>query len=329
MPQCVELTLPQFGPGRPVVCAIKIHQRGSYDNEISNLLRINQEPHRHLIQLLFSFNIREDNYLVFPWAKGHLRHFWIENESPLTTGGDAEQIVWFFEQCHGIVDGLNFIHNHVLGTAAAAYGTHGDLKPENILWFDYDPMQPYQDHRGVFKICDFGGCQFHSLRSRSHVETRTLHHTDNYRAPEFSSHEIVGQRFDAWSLGCVFLEFVTWFLGNWNAVEEFSKERTADSNPDIAFSENIDFLERRREKLSHNHGNDDMFEDSFFHLLGKSAKEKVSVRQVCGTPPPLQSLRPLTRTEIPSVLWRCPLLRVRLRLLGCDRNEPTPRKTQR
>lgn len=108
------------------------------------------------------------------------------------------------------------------------YGRHGDLKPENILWF-----KPYnhQSRFGVLKISDFGLTRFHRTRSKSHFESVAVSPT--YRPPEYDIAQMVSQSYDIWTLGCVLLEFITWYLRGWEGVEGFSKERTTDDNKEI------------------------------------------------------------------------------------------------
>lgn len=110
------------------------------------------------------------------------------------------------------------------------HGRHGDLKPENILWFkSYD--ETGQDCLGVLKISDFGLTRFHGTRSKSHVESVAVSPT--YRPPEFDIASIVSQSFDIWSLGCVLLEFVTWYLLGGEGVDKFSKKRITDDERQI------------------------------------------------------------------------------------------------
>jgi serine/threonine protein kinase len=105
------------------------------------------------------------------------------------------------------------------------HGRHGDLKPENILWFkSYDSTD--QSSFGVLKISDFGLTRFHGTRSKSRTESFAVSPT--YRPPEYDVAMMVSQGFDIWSLGCVLLEFVTWYLLGGEGVENFSGERERD-----------------------------------------------------------------------------------------------------
>ncbi|KAI0541833.1 hypothetical protein GGR58DRAFT_388469 [Xylaria digitata] len=102
------------------------------------------------------------------------------------------------------------------------YGRHGDIKPENILWYQ-DP----EDELGVLRLTDFGVSDLKSGMSKSKIQSN-IAGTLNYRAPEF---DVPGwpirQSADMWSLGCVYLEFITWLLGGENLVREFAAKRVS------------------------------------------------------------------------------------------------------
>lgn len=65
--------------------------------------------------------------------------------------------------------------------------------------------------------------------------------TPSYRAPEGDLEDGVGPSSDIWSLGCIFLEFVTWLLGGRELLSEFYEKRLAfdamffDFHTDIFF----------------------------------------------------------------------------------------------
>lgn len=49
--------------------------------------------------------------------------------------------------------------------------------------------------------------------------------TPTYRAPELDIMKDSTPKYDIWSLGCVLLEFVAWFLCGWHEVEVFVDAR--------------------------------------------------------------------------------------------------------
>jgi len=89
-------------------------------------------------------------------------------------------------------------------------GLHGDIKPANLLWF---PNHKDENDMGIIKISDFGSSQF---KVCARASTPSTGHSPPYRPPEFDLHEfdsVTTSSGDIWSLGCVFLEFVTWYIG--------------------------------------------------------------------------------------------------------------------
>jgi serine/threonine protein kinase len=144
------------------------------------------------------------------------------------------------EQMSGLIEALTLIHNdmpqfgwrenrpeHYLSDVKHVYGRHGDLKPENILFF----QNP--GGKSDLVLADFGLGKLHSKISQRGEDPRTLGRTETYRAPEFDlPGGLITPAADIWSLGCVFLEYVSWYLREANVIEdEFSQARLAnDSN---------------------------------------------------------------------------------------------------
>jgi serine/threonine protein kinase len=103
------------------------------------------------------------------------------------------------------------------------FGRHGDITPSNILWFDDNSGEPGQ-LTGTLKISDFGQTEMNSFRSKTRA--RDVPHTFTYRPPECDiGFAIIRQTFDIWGLGCVYLEFLTWFLGGKQLLIEFADTR--------------------------------------------------------------------------------------------------------
>jgi serine/threonine protein kinase len=115
------------------------------------------------------------------------------------------------------------------------HGRHGDLKPENILWF---PQDESISKNGVLKITDFGISRFSKEDSKEgHVS-----HSPTYRSPEYAVSKVYGPACDVWALGCIFLEFATWFCGGYYAVEKFSKSRLAPDEETAPIDSDAFFL---------------------------------------------------------------------------------------
>ncbi|OTB02220.1 hypothetical protein M426DRAFT_62590 [Hypoxylon sp. CI-4A] len=95
------------------------------------------------------------------------------------------------------------------------YGRHGDIKPDNFLWF-----HPKGNPSGLLALSDFGLGRLHTQVSRSNQDPRKLAYTATYIAPEFDLPDgMISRTSDIFSLGCVFLEYATWFLKGIDSVE--------------------------------------------------------------------------------------------------------------
>jgi serine/threonine protein kinase len=103
------------------------------------------------------------------------------------------------------------------------YGRHGDIKPENVLWFKKCPE--IDDEKGILQIADFGLGRFHGRESRSNVRPDTVLGTSSYEPPECKLHRPVSRAYDIWSLGCLYLEFITWLLKGSEDIEGFANFR--------------------------------------------------------------------------------------------------------
>ncbi|SPO05435.1 uncharacterized protein DNG_08122 [Cephalotrichum gorgonifer] len=217
-------------------------KEADFRRELDNHRRM--PPHPSLIRLLASYERKGYYYLIFPWADGNLLDFWKENSQPAQPNQHPEVILWFSKQCLTLMEGLNAIHNAGSFFADSpppqgikAHGRHGDLKPHNILWFKEDVEG--ETSLGNFKYCDFGVTAFHSTESmqESHDKyARTL----TYMAPESKMKYKIEPSYDIFSLGCILLEFVTWYLGGWEVVENFTNCRLHNDEDNYYESVRID-----------------------------------------------------------------------------------------
>jgi serine/threonine protein kinase len=111
------------------------------------------------------------------------------------------------------------------------FGRHGDIKPENILWFS--EIEGVLEG-GILQIADMGLGRFHRLDSRSRVDPRSISGSPTYSPPEIAMGLDVSRAYDIWSLGCVFLEFVTWLLGGGNSIYAFASARELTISPGMS-----------------------------------------------------------------------------------------------
>jgi serine/threonine protein kinase len=182
----------------------------------------NAYRHRHLITLLATYEQFRVYHLIFPCADDDLTGYWSRKEP--NPSFELKTIKWVAEQCEGIAEGLHRIHKYQTSSSKASahekrYGRHGDLKPENILWFS-------NDNGGMLMISDFGLAEYSTNHSRSYKHKSRVATSMSYRPPECDLKDgQIGQSYDIWTLGCLYLEFITWLLGGWGLVKEFEKKR--------------------------------------------------------------------------------------------------------
>lgn len=189
---------------------------------------------------------------MFPYANANLRKYWEDRPTPAF---DKTTVLWSMKQMTGLANALTTIHTFkvtvalsVAGAGAGAnriqkdamlsvrkgeewFGRHGDIKPENILWFKESTERPGEG--GVLQIADFGLGRFHGRESRSQVDPETVLTSPTYEPPECKLRRPVSRAYDLWSLGCVYLEFITWLLKGSKQIEDFADFRGRQSSTGI------------------------------------------------------------------------------------------------
>lgn len=217
------------------------HDPETFNLELASILfsmdNSSEKEDNHLIQLLATFEVPDPSvggstyYLLFDWAEGTLNSFWRQNVDLV---GDRSHCKWMSEQFYALCRALQCVHNERQQTlrsidsstlerslhgqihaAENLYGRHGDIKPDNFLWFSLK-------HRpdGILVLSDFGLGRLHTQVSRSNQNPREMGWTATYRAPEFDLPDgMVSRASDIFGLGCVFLEYVTWYLLGLHSVE--------------------------------------------------------------------------------------------------------------
>ncbi|KAI1175652.1 hypothetical protein F4777DRAFT_598394 [Nemania sp. FL0916] len=195
-----------FRPGldRPLDCAIKELAapdiENTFEKESNALACMRDIDHKHLITCIAAVQKEQRYFFVFPWADGgNLREFWASDNCAMP---NTQSLPWAISQMRGLADALTELHN--INTR------HGDLKPENILRFSDDTIKGH----GRLVIADVGLAKVHTNTTRSrNFPTSTVTGTARYEAPEaFLSGQSRSRAYDVWSMGCIFVEFVTWLL---------------------------------------------------------------------------------------------------------------------
>lgn len=173
--------------------------------------------HPHLISALAAYERGEDRGFVFPWADGgNLQQFWEKDGIDV----DDSLLYWALKQISGLVDGIEKLHGK--GTR------HGDIKPANIVI-----LKNGANDEGNLVIADVGLAKFHATYTRERfVATTTKYGSRRYEPPEVQSTATkFSRKYDIWSFGCTFLEFLIWLLYGPKVLQSFfteSKENVSD-----------------------------------------------------------------------------------------------------
>ncbi|SPN96563.1 uncharacterized protein DNG_00086 [Cephalotrichum gorgonifer] len=210
----------------------------TFDEEVSGYRRT-AVPHENIVTLLAAFKHSGSNHILLPWAEGgNLEDLWKKYSKPQEPG-PAPQIPlwctsdWVWNQCRGLADGLSFIHGFQAAPGVVPQ-LHADIQPRNILCFEtkgHDGNPSY-----TLKITDFE-FSVPFTKPGAIVKIPIGHEAPTYHPPENWKYEKVrkqrvhrvSQNWDVWCLGCVYLEFLSWFLyGHEKGVDRFADERMAE-----------------------------------------------------------------------------------------------------
>lgn len=199
-------------------------------NEANVLTRFREKGHPHLIRAIASYTKERRHFFVFPWAKGgNLREFWKSQPSLSTASLSfsvqdwADYLNWFFSQLTGLAGAIKTLHYPPNESGHSC--RHGDLKPENILCFGRHEPGPGAIPRHVkLIIADAGHASVHEQATAIRLlPTKTQGGTRMYSPPEAELQlgEARSRRYDIWSLGCLYFEFLIWILYGNTVLNEF------------------------------------------------------------------------------------------------------------
>lgn len=195
--------------------AIKVLEKSeSFELERENLQKIQGLDHMHLIKHIATCTRSPTNYLIFPLANGgNLDQLWKKQDTNRTRDLSS----WSLRQMLGLVGALAALHGKNC--------RHGDLKPDNILLFKGDTQS--QD---LLVISDVGVSKFHNKATQLRSQpTKTKATTPIYEAPETDDPtDPRSRRWDLWSTGCMFLEYIVWLLYGYKVMDDFRQSRVSD-----------------------------------------------------------------------------------------------------
>ncbi|KAK7952726.1 uncharacterized protein PG986_008454 [Apiospora aurea] len=207
---------------------IKLELERLYYHEVAILKQFSDSSQHHLIFLLSSFTLKQDLCFLFPHADCDLSAYWerIQKE-PLP---DLEYKKWISRQLSGLTSAVRTLHAGLVTTEGVRrYCRHGDIKLENILWFRSDT-----DKYGILVLSDIGVSTFNRTISRSKQPGKYVAQIPVYHPPEsVLAGGNVDRTFDIWSLGCVYLEMMTWALGGREHLRGFRNQRIQEPSTQI------------------------------------------------------------------------------------------------
>jgi serine/threonine protein kinase len=208
-------------------------------SEVKMLKDFSKHKHPHLVRLLATYHFKNAYYLLFPYAKYNLRKYWEATSLPKF---DEATLSWSLHQCKAIASGLHLIHEQHktqdievgLPDEDRTFGRHGDIKPENILWsieVDKRHEKCCFPEQGFLLIADFGLTAVHKRLTRSRVLAENIGGSQTYEPPEIRLKKQVSRGYDIWSLGCLYLEFITWIMLGQDGLGRFleARSKTDDS----------------------------------------------------------------------------------------------------
>ncbi|KAH8692138.1 hypothetical protein BGW36DRAFT_464696 [Talaromyces proteolyticus] len=163
----------------------------------------------HLVRHLASYRKAEVDFILFPLAKYNLEKFW--NQDPIQRS-DPKVAQWALKQMIGIANALEVAQ--IMPYPRTENGYHGNIEPKCILWFNTD-NRPGGDPFGILQL-NFN----FAFPSQSKPSLSKFDLSETYRAPETQINEQNNKKTDVWSLGCVYIEFITWVLMGWSGIQQ-------------------------------------------------------------------------------------------------------------
>ncbi|OTA91127.1 hypothetical protein M434DRAFT_356864 [Hypoxylon sp. CO27-5] len=193
----------------------------NFKREARMLKKFNGDVHPHIISVLSTFKHGDYYYLLFPWAECDLQKYFKVNPNPTPS---LETVRWLSQQCLRIVEAVHLIHSPPgqdnLQPEDRVVGRHGDIKAENVLVFRS------QEGKANLVLSDFGLGSLHHDMSKSNIPNKTIPVTPGLRPPECDMKGgYISSAFDIWTLGCLFLDLLTWLLGGEELRLRFEEER--------------------------------------------------------------------------------------------------------
>lgn len=187
--------------------------------ERRNLEEVTKLQDRHLVKLVTAYKHGNSFNLVFPLAKSNLHRYLREPSNQPYLSGRSFSCNPLWSQMLGLAGALYKLQ-HFVGSShpqgPARYGFHFDLKPENILVDDDEHLI----------ITDFGQAVFKLAKDTTNSRVVGMGGTEAYAPPELAkNYQGLNRKYDVWSLGCIFLEILTFITSGRDGLEQLDQRR--------------------------------------------------------------------------------------------------------
>jgi serine/threonine protein kinase len=208
--------------------------------------------HPHLLKCYASFTFSSKYHMIYEKADCNMEEFIMKNKDAtkipsLTSRKLAAQL-------YGLAAALSVIHNQGQSETNGQSGHLGvpknasvpsktgyihDIKPDNLLMFIY--KQDGQETHWL-RLSDFSCAKVADWVASISGERKASWRSDSksgtpvYRAPE-SMYGKTSRPYDLWSLGCVYLELLVWYLEGFDKLDEFREIRGTRAKPGGAWDE--------------------------------------------------------------------------------------------
>jgi serine/threonine protein kinase len=213
----------------------------AFEEEHAMLLAFAGNPKTPLINLCGAFTWKGDHYFITSSADANLEEYWTQVKLPEF---NSKSIIWMLQQCKQLAYALHCMHDYRNREHYQAadpsqlerdpqsghepqeannwiYVRHGDIKPDKIVWVS---PPPGEDTKGRLILADFGRSTFHKAGLESYIEN-TPFRSSTYEPPDVELKITTSLRYDIWSLGCVYLDFITWMSLGFEGILDFSHRR--------------------------------------------------------------------------------------------------------
>jgi serine/threonine protein kinase len=186
-----------------------------FEQDLHELTQEIGERSKCLVPILGSFWHQGHWSLILPHARCTLSHL-LEH-----VDASGKLLKWGYRQLYGITGGIKAIHSYAMG-ARPDFTIHGNINLNTILC--YGELEALE--QCVLVVSHFPQSAFDpGLESQTSPGKPTFW-SSTYRPPEWDVEGgCVSKSSDIWSLGCAYLEFVTWLLGGRDLALQFKRAR--------------------------------------------------------------------------------------------------------